>query len=486
MENEKASKYQLLDRLTLRNPYNETNFKIQSLPNNGGFVVRSDSERFGNNEIVFQGISYDECLNYIAERIDNITPHYYVIKDLASWRSDVWEHGKKPQRSEVERFDTVEEAIAKFNEYKGMDYLKENITNPDNNNPMRRLVLGVSYSPVKMSEMDLLHTEADKTLLLSDAIGERENGYEVFMTNSLFIRDLNKITSSITIDEYSYYRNSTIEELATDRLTFLNDNYPEEIHTREEAMRVAEEYIRRHPNYLRNNKVNERVAFADFTPPFLNKWEIELNHGEYENITLHIKYKESIIVNGFVVENDTIKFGSQGELIKYVRGEGAYDVLDNSVMKSDNELLLYAENENGGIVWGTKDYVLQQGETIEYGGFDYRIIDKWEDGIGIYIIGRLEADDGPWFAAKVTDTTEQYHGQYEYEFGNDRPMRNDVEEMHLNHISEIDIDRHEAEYGADGSRMFPQLNAPTPEEKESNNCENQNCRQVSFIKRRGR
>lgn len=205
-----------------------------------------------------------------------------------------------------------------------------------------------------------------------------------------------------------------------------------------------------------------------------------------EEITLHLKYKEPVNFNGITVYSDTIKFGCYEELLKYASGEMAYNLLDDSVRKSENELLLYAENENGGIVWGTKEYVLQQGETIEYGGFDYKIIDKWEDGIGIYIIGRLEADDGPWFAAKVTDTTEQYHGQYEYEFGNDRPMRNEVEDMHLNHISEIDIDRHEAEYRADGSRMFPQLNAPTPEEKESNNCENQNCRQESFIKRRGR
>ena len=401
-----------------RNPFNETNFKIQPVEN-GGFVVRSDSERFGNNEIVFQGISYDECLNYIAERTDNITPHYYVIKDLASWRSDVWEQGQAPERSAVERFDTVEEAIAKFNEYKGMDYLKENIINPDNNEPMRRLALGVSYNPVQMAEMDLLHTEADKTLLLSDTIGERENGYESFMTNSKFIQDLNKITSSIAIDEYSYYRDSTIEELAADRLAFLNENYPEETHTREEAMRVAEEYVRRHPNYLRSNRVNERVAFADFTPPFLNKGESELNHGEYENITLHIKYQEPINFNGFVVENDTITFGSQEELSKYVNGEAAYDVLDNSVMKRDNEILLYAENENGDVVWGTKEEQ-RETESMTYGGFDYTVIDKWQDDNASYVVGQLEADDGTWYAAKVTDTTEQYRGEYEYEFSTDK------------------------------------------------------------------
>lgn len=447
----------------IRNPFNETNFKIQPV-DNGGFVVRSDSERFGNNEIVYEGISYDECLDYIAERTDNITPHYYVIKDLASWRHDVWEQGKAPERSAVERFDTVEEAIAKFNEYKGMDYLKESVINPDNNKPMRRLALGVSYEPVQMAELDLLHTEADKTLLLSDAIGERENGYERFMTNDKFIKDLNKITSSIAIDEYSYYRDTTIEELATDRLAFLNENYPEETHTMEEAMRVAEEYVRQHPNYLRSNSVNERVAFADFTPPFLNKGESELNHGDYENITLHIRYQEPIRLNGFVAETDTITFGSQEELNKYVNGEAAYDVLDNSVMKRDNEILLYAENENGDVVWGTKEEQ-RETESMTYGGFDYTVIDKWQDDNASYVVGQLEADDGTWYAAKVTDTTEQYHGEYEYEFSTDKPTRSDVEDMHLNHISEIAIDRHEAEYGADGSRNFPNLNDPSPEEQ---------------------
>lgn len=197
--------------------------------------------------------------------------------------------------------------------------------------------------------------------------------------------------------------------------------------------------------------------------------EQELNHGEYENITLHIKYQEPINFNGFVVENDTITFGSQEELSKYVNGEAAYDVLDNSVMKMDNEILLYAENENGDVVWGTKEEQqeeVQETESMTYGGFDYKVIDKWQDDIGTYVVGQSEADDGTWYAAKVTDTTEQYHGEYEYEFGNDKPTRSEVEDKHLNHISEIDIDRHEAEFGADGSRVFPHLNDPSPEEEQ--------------------
>ena len=107
----------------------------------------------------------------------------------------------------------------------------------------------------------------------------------------------------------------------------------------------------------------------------------------------------------------------------------------------------------------------QETESMTYGGFDYTVIDKWQDDNASYVVGQLEDEDGTWYVAKVTETTEQFHGEYEYEFGTDKPTRSDVENMHLNHISEIDIDRHEAEYGADGTRYFHNLNDPLSEEQ---------------------
>lgn len=189
-----------------KNPYNESNFRIQTCRDGQGFFVRSDSERFGNKAIVFQGISYDECLQYIEERIDSIEPSYYVIKDLASWRCDAWE--TPPEKSEVERFDSVRDAIAKFNEYRTMDYLKEQILEPYTKAPMQRLALGVSYAPYQMVEMDVLRIESNEVLLVSDAVDEREYGYDGFMVNKNFIRDLSIIVSSIKIDMYSCYRSN--------------------------------------------------------------------------------------------------------------------------------------------------------------------------------------------------------------------------------------------------------------------------------------
>lgn len=320
----------------IKNPENEKNFIIQPLEN--GFVVRSDSERFGMNEIVFQGINYKECLNYISKRTENREPTYYVIKDLSSWRSDIRELYKL-ENSGIERFDMLDEAIHRFNEYKRQDYLKQEIVDPETGNPMRRLALGVSC----IGEMDLLHTEGEKTLLISDIVAERKHGYETFMTNEKFIRDLNRIVKEIPIDEYSYYRPLTIEELAEQRLHLMQTDSPELEYTMEDAMRFAHYYVSKHPHYLSNCKVNERIPFAEFSAPYL--------YEEPKKITLHIKYKEPKNINGFKVEEDTIEFGSLCELKQYLRGEVTYDVMDNTVRKREDEVPVSANDEEGKIVW---------------------------------------------------------------------------------------------------------------------------------------
>ena len=103
----------------------------------------------------------------------------------------------------------------------------------------------------------------------------------------------------------------------------------------------------------------------------------------------------------------------------------------------------------------TRIPLLQWWECVKYAGFDYTVIDKWQDANASYVVRQLEDEDGTWYAAMVTEAPEQFHGEYEYEFGTDKPTRSDVENMHINHLSEIDIDRHEAVYGADGNRYFP-------------------------------
>ncbi len=84
-------------------------------------------------------------------------------------------------------------------------------------------------------------------------------------------------------------------------------------------------------------------------------YENNLKCNENKSITLHIKYREPIRLNGFFVETDKIIFGTQEELNNYIKGENAYDFLDNSVKKRDNEILLYAEDETGNVIWKGKE-----------------------------------------------------------------------------------------------------------------------------------
>ena len=73
---------------------------------------------------------------------------------------------------------------------------------------------------------------------------------------------------------------------------------------------------------------------------------------EQERLTLHIRYDKPIEFNGFNVTRDTIIFDRKSEMEAYIRGDVAYNYLDDTVKKKDNEILEYAENENGNIVWG--------------------------------------------------------------------------------------------------------------------------------------
>lgn len=72
---------------------------------------------------------------------------------------------------------------------------------------------------------------------------------------------------------------------------------------------------------------------------------------ERENYRLHIKYRESKNLNGWISDTDTVTFSDKWELEKYISGETAYNELDDAMKKRDDEILLYAENGKGEVVW---------------------------------------------------------------------------------------------------------------------------------------
>lgn len=99
---------------------------------------------------------------------------------------------------------------------------------------------------------------------------------------------------------------------------------------------------------------------------------------------------------------------------------------------------------------------IRKNKYIEINGTNCSKLDEWNNGTGSYVLG-CDIQDNSFFYAQVFDCHEQWKGIYNYEYDH-KPTRSEVEEDHLNRIVEIDIDKHEEKYGADGSHNFPNLN----------------------------
>ena len=169
----------------------------------------------------------------------------------------------------------------------------------------------------------------------------------------------------------------------------------------------------------------------------------EVPHGEDGLFTLRLKYREPVSINGWTAETDKITFDSREELNKYISGEPAYDALDNSVRKRDNEILLFAENENGEVIWQPQEQEISS--FTAYDGNVYQTLDAWTEQYGEEtldcVIGHSREDGEDYFLATVTGEESGYR---EYEF-DEQPAREIVIGRFADDEAARDVDRMEAE-----------------------------------------
>jgi len=172
----------------------ESNFNIEKV-NCGNFVVRSDSERFGVQAIVYESYSRMECVEYIARSSKQETPSYYIIEDLNTWANN------SPVRSKIERFNTINEAISKFNEYRESEARRSKLIL----NHAKKIVLGVA---IGMCEIDVIHATNDTNFIISDFIGiSRVN------TNKQFLSDMTTFHNNVGIDKIRLWRDEAGKSL---------------------------------------------------------------------------------------------------------------------------------------------------------------------------------------------------------------------------------------------------------------------------------
>ena len=126
-----------------------------------------------------------------AAEPDNDKVSYYVIEDLFTWAEN------SPEKSRLERFDSLPEAMAKFTEYRG----KEAEEKPD----MARATLGFN---VNGSEFDLIHVRNHENCLSLDFTHSKAAG-----ESSRFMEDLQTLNHEVGFDKVRVHREMSPEEI---------------------------------------------------------------------------------------------------------------------------------------------------------------------------------------------------------------------------------------------------------------------------------
>ena len=128
--------------------------------------------------------------NTMAEP-DNDKVSYYVIEDLSTWAEN------SPEKSRLERFESLPEAMAKFTEYRG----KETEDKPD----MARATFGFH---VNGSEFDLIHVRNHENCLSLDFTHSK-----AAVESSRFMEDLQTLNHEVGFDKVRVHRDMSPEEI---------------------------------------------------------------------------------------------------------------------------------------------------------------------------------------------------------------------------------------------------------------------------------
>ncbi|RKI53497.1 nucleotidyltransferase, partial [bacterium D16-51] len=128
--------------------------------------------------------------NTMAEP-DNDKVSYYVIEDLSTWAEN------SPEKSRLERFESLPEAMAKFTEYRG----RETEDKPD----MARATFGFH---VNGSEFDLIHVRNHENCLSLDFTHSK-----AAVESSRFMEDLQALNHEVGFDKVRVHREMSPEEI---------------------------------------------------------------------------------------------------------------------------------------------------------------------------------------------------------------------------------------------------------------------------------
>ena len=123
--------------------------------------------------------------------IENDKVSYYVIADLSTWAEN------SPERSRLERFDSISEAVEAFQDYRGKD--------SQYSDDKARTTFGVSVHGI---EFDVIHVRNNENVLSLDFTHSSEA-----KESKHFMDDLQELSDSIGIDKVRVHRDMSLEEV---------------------------------------------------------------------------------------------------------------------------------------------------------------------------------------------------------------------------------------------------------------------------------
>jgi len=123
--------------------------------------------------------------------IENDKVSYYVITDLSTWTEN------SPERSKLERFDSLSDAMEAFQAYRGKD--------AQYSNDKARTTFGVSVHGI---EFDVIHVRNNENVLSLDFTYSSEA-----KESKHFMDDLQTLSDSIGIDKVRVHRDMSSEEV---------------------------------------------------------------------------------------------------------------------------------------------------------------------------------------------------------------------------------------------------------------------------------
>ena len=191
---------------------------------------------------------------------------YYVIEDLSTWADG------SPEKSRLERFDSLPEAMGKFAEYRGKDMEDK----PD----MARATFGIN---VNGSEFDVIHVRNNENCLSLDFTHSKAAG-----ESSRFMGDLQTLYDEVGFDKVRIHREMSPKEIKD----FVKQRFEHQL--KSSGLDDISLYMERFDALYEQGKMEnlmptanqkqivEDVPFMEWENPYIDTSDRETGRGETE------------------------------------------------------------------------------------------------------------------------------------------------------------------------------------------------------------